>query len=389
MKSPDPWIYLDYAATTPVDRVVVEEMLPYFSEVFGNPSSSHGSGRQARQALEEARSKIAAFLGARHDEVFFTSGGTEANNAAIMGIAGANRRRGNHLVISSIEHHSVLDACLFLEGRGFRVTRLPVDGHGLVDPDEVRRAVTAETVLISVMHGNNEIGTVEPVAGISRVARELGIYFHTDAVQTLGHIPVDVDALGVDVLSASAHKLYGPKGVGIIYLRKGVAIDPFVHGGGQEGHYRAGTENLPGCVGFGKAVEVAGREAEKEGRNCARLREKLVSGLTGAIEGVTLNGHPRERLAGNVSLTVDGVSGEALLFDLRLEGICVSNGSACNSESTEPSHVLLSIGLAPEAARNTIRLSLGRQTTDADIERVLEVMPSSVSRLRASYLPHL
>jgi cysteine desulfurase len=389
MKSSDPWIYLDYAATTPVDRAVMEEMLPYFSEVFGNPSSSHGLGRQARQALEGARSKIAAFLGARHDEVFFTSGGTEANNAAIMGIAGANKARGNHIVISAIEHHSVLDTCLFLEKLGFRVTRLPVDGHGLVDPDEVGRAVTGETVLISVMHGNNEIGTIEPVAEISRVARKQGIYFHTDAVQTLGHIPVNVDELGVDALSASAHKLYGPKGVGIIYIKKGVTIAPFVHGGGQEGYYRAGTENLPGCVGFGKAVEVAGREAEKEEHRSAGLRERLISGLTGTIDGVKLNGHPRERLAGNVNVTVDGVSGEALLFDLRLEGICVSNGSACNSDSAEPSHVLLSIGLSPEAARSTVRFSLGRQTTEADIERVLEVMPLSVTRLRASYVPHL
>jgi cysteine desulfurase len=381
-------IYLDYAATTPVDRAVLEEMLPCFAGTYGNPSSIHALGHDARQALEEARAAIAGFIGARRDEVFFTSGGTESNNWAIKGIASANRARGNHLITTSIEHHSVLDPCRFLEEEGFRVTYLPVDGCGLVDPDDVRKAVTERTILISVMHGNNEIGTVESIAEIGRMAKQEGICFHTDAVQTLGHIPLNVDDLGVGLLSASAHKLYGPKGVGLLYVRRGVRLSSLIHGGSQEGHYRAGTENLPGIVGFAAAVQMAEKEMEREGKELVRLRDSLINGLVG-LGGVHLNGHSDRRLPGNVNVSIDGVDGEALLLDLRLEGICASNGSACSAESTEPSHVLLSIGRSPEAARSTVRFSLGRQTTEGDIERVLEVMPSSVRRLRASYVPPL
>jgi cysteine desulfurase len=380
-------VYLDHAATTPADREVIDAMLPFFAGVYGNPSSIHTLGHDARQALEEARAVIARFVGAHRDEVFFTSGGTEANNAALKGIAFAGRGKGDHIIVSSIEHHSVLDPCLFLQEQGFHVTYLPVDGYGLVDPDDVRKAVTESTILISVMHANNEIGTIEPIAEIGRIAKQEGIYFHTDAVQTLGHIPCNVDDLGADLLSASAHKLYGPKGVGFLYIKRGVRISSLIHGGGQEGHYRAGTENLPGIVGFAAAVQLAEKEMEREGKELMRLRDSLINGLVG-LGGVHCNGHSDRRLPGNVNVTIDAVDGEALLLDLRLEGICASNGSACNSSSTEPSHVLLSIGLSPEAARNTVRFTLGRHTTAQDIETLLNVMPAIVRRLRRSYIPY-
>jgi cysteine desulfurase len=378
-------VYLDHAATTPVRREVVEAMLPYFTGAYGNPSSTHALGHQARQALEDARAQIARFLGARREEVYFNSGATEANNAVLKGIAFANRSRGDHIVVSSIEHRSVLDPCLFLQEQGFRITYLPVDRHGMIDPADVAEAITERTILVSIMHANNEIGTIEPVAEIGRIARERSVYFHTDAVQTFGHIPVNVDELGIDLLTASAHKLYGPKGVGLLYMRKGVAISPLIQGGSQEWDYRAGTENLPGIVGFAAAVKLAENEMEREGKELRRLRARLKNQLNG-IGDVHLNGHADRRLPGNVNVTIDNVDGEALLLDLRLEGICASNGSACNASSTEPSHVLLAIGLAPEAARNTVRFSLGRQTTEADIDKVLEVMPLSVRRLRSSYV---
>jgi cysteine desulfurase len=380
-------VYLDHAATTPADREVIDAMLPFFAGVYGNPSSNHALGDEARQAMEEARLKIARFIGARLDEVFFTSGGTESNNAALKGIAFAGRGKGDHIIVSSIEHHSVLDPCLFLQEQGFRVTYLPVDGYGLVDPDDVRKAVTERTILISIMHANNEIGTIEPIAEIGRIAKQEGIYFHTDAVQTLGHIPCNVDDLGVDLLSASAHKLYGPKGVGFLYIKRGVRISSLIHGGGQEGHYRAGTENLPGIVGFAAAVQLAEKEMKREGKELMRLRDSLMNGLVG-LGGVYCNGHSDRRLPGNVNVTIDAVDGEALLLDLRLEGICASNGSACNSFSTEPSHVLLSIGLSPEAARTSVRFTLGRHTTAQDIEKLLDVMPTIVGRLRRSYIPY-
>ena len=380
-------VYLDHAATTPADREVIDAMLPFFAGVYGNPSSIHTLGHDARQALEEARAVMAGFVGAHRDEVFFTSGGTEANNAALKGIAFAGRGKGDHIITSSVEHHSVLDPCLFLQEQGFRVTYLPVDGYGLVDPDDVRKAVTEATILISVMHANNEIGTIEPIAEIGRIAKQEGIHFHTDAVQTLGHIPCNVDDLGVDLLSASAHKLYGPKGVGFLYIKRGVRISSLIHGGGQEGHYRAGTENLPGIVGFAAAVQLAEKEMEREGKELMRLRDSLINGLVG-LGGVHCNGHSDRRLPGNVNVTIDAVDGEALLLDLRLEGICASNGSACNSSSTEASHVLLSIGLSPEAARTTVRFTLGRHTTAQDIETLLNVMPATVRRLRRSYIPY-
>jgi cysteine desulfurase len=382
------FVYLDYAATTPAAKEVVDAMIPFFAGAYGNPSSNHALGSQAKEAVEDARAAVARFIGARPNEIFFNSGGSEANNTAVKGIAFANRRRGNHLIVSSIEHRSVLDACSFLEKEGFRVTCMPVNPFGTVDPDEVLKAITKETILISIMHANNEVGAIEPIAGISRIARANRIYFHTDAVQTLGHIPVNVDDLGVDLLSASAHKFYGPKGIGLLYVRTGVEMSSLIHGGSQEEDRRAGTENVPGIIGFAKAVQVADRELVNDREKILRLDRMLRDGLA-EIPGISFNGHPTERLPGYVNITVDSADGEALLFDLRLEGICASNGSACDSSSTEPSHVLLALGLPARAARNSLRFTLGRQTSDADIEKLLQVMPSSVNRCRKTYNPYL
>ena len=376
-------IYLDYAPTTPTHPEVVRIMLPYFSDAFGNPSSIYSYGWEAKEAIEEARTKVAEFMGARDQEIVFTSGGTEADNFALKGVAFANESRGNHIITSSIEHHAVIETCKYLERRGFNVTYVPVDEYGLVAPDNVRRAITDRTILISVMHANNEIGTIEPIAEIGKVAREAGIYFHTDAVQTAGHVPVDVNALGVDLLSISAHKLYGPKGVGALYIRKGTKLLPFIHGGEQEGGRRASTENVPGIVGFGKAVEVSQREMSREAERLTCLRDRLISGLLGRIDHSRLNGHPVTRLPNNVNISIDFVEGESMLLNLDLEGICASTGSACSSSSLEPSHVLLAMGLSPEQAHGSLRFSLGKWTTEEEIERVLDVLPGIVAKLRA------
>ncbi len=376
-------IYLDYAATTPTHPEVVEAMLPYFSEAFGNPSSLYACGQEARSAVEEARAKVAGFIGAENDEIVFTSGGTEADNFALEGIAYANESRGNHIIITAIEHHAISETCNFLKERGFKITCLPTDKDGLVDPDDVRKAITGKTVLISVMQANNEVGTIEPVALIGRIAREAGVYFHTDAVQAVGHIPVDVSKLGVDLLSVSAHKLYGPKGIGALYIKKGTKIAPFMHGGGQEGGRRASTENVPAIVGLGKAVELAQREMAEEAERLIYLRDKLIGGLLERISDIQLNGHPQERLPNNVNVGVKFVEGEAILLNLDLEGICASTGSACSSESEEPSYVLLALGIPADEARGSLRFTLGKWTTEEEIERVLEVLPRIVAKLRA------
>jgi cysteine desulfurase len=376
-------IYLDHAATTPVHPEVAKAMLPYFTEAFGNPSSIYSYGQEARGAIEEARTKVAKLIGARRDEIIFTSGGTEANNFALKGAAYANESKGNHIITTAIEHHAVLEPCKFLEKRGFTITYLPVDKYGLVDPDDVKKAITAKTILISVMHANNEVGTIEPVAEIGEIAREAGVYFHTDAVQTAGHVPVNVDELKVDLLSISAHKFYGPKGIGALYVRKGTKLVPFMHGGQQEKRRRAGTENVPGIVGLGKAAELAGQEMDKEAKRQAYLRDKLIGGLMEKIEHLHLNGHPRKRLPNNINISVDFVEGESMLLNLDLEGICASTGSACSSASLEPSHVLLALGVPPEQAHGSLRFTLGRENTEADVERVLEVLPRIVGKLRA------
>ena len=376
-------IYLDYAATTPTHPKVRKAMLPYFTDAFGNPSSIHSYGQEAKGALEEARDKVAALIGARSEEVVFTSGGTEADNLAIKGVAYANEPKGNHIITSSIEHHAVIETGKFLERRGFRVTYLPVDKYGLVDLDDVKKAITNETILISVMHANNEVGTIEPIAEIGRIAKEAGIYFHTDAVQAVGHIPVNVNELGVDLLSMSAHKLYGPKGVGALYIRKGTKLIPFMHGGEQERRRRASTENVPGIVGFGRAVELAQQEMTEEAERLAYLRDQLIKGLMERIDHIRLNGHPRMRLPNNVNISVDYVEGESMLLNLDLEGICASTGSACSSSSLEPSHMLLALGLPPEQAHGSLRFSLGKWTTEEEIGRVLEILPPIVAKLRA------
>jgi cysteine desulfurase len=376
-------IYLDHAATTPTHPEVVKVMLPYFTDAFGNPSSIYSYGQEAKGGVEEARAKVAELIGARSEEIIFTSGGTEADNFALKGIAYANERKGNHIITTAIEHHAVLEVCKFLERRGFKITCLPVDKYGLVDPDDVKKAITAKTILISVIHANNEVGTIEPVEEIGEIGREAGVYFHTDAVQTVGHIPVNVDKLKVDLLSISGHKLYGPKGVGVLYVRKGTKLVSFLHGGEQEKGRRGGTENVPAIVGLGKAAELAGEEMDKEVEQLTYLRDKLIKGLVERIDHIRLNGHPRKRLPNNVNVSVDFVEGESMILNLDLEGICASSGSACTSSSLEPSHVLLALGVLPEQAHCSLRFTLGRENTEADVERVLEVLPGIVAKLRA------
>ncbi len=376
-------VYLDYAATTPTRPEVVQAMLPYFTDAFGNPSSIYSYGQEAKGTVEQARKRVAKLIGARDEEVVFTSGGTEADNTALQGVIFGNESKGNHIITSAIEHHAVLETCQFLEKRGAKITYLKVDKYGMVDPDDVRKAITNKTILISVMHANNEVGTIQPIAEIGKVAREAGVYFHTDAVQTTGHVPVDVNTLGVDLLSISAHKLYGPKGVGALYIRKGTRLTPFQHGGGQEMRRRAGTENVPGIVGFSHAAELAGQELEAETGRLTRLRTRLIKGLLERIDHTRLNGHPAKRLPNNVNISVDYIEGESMLLNLDLEGICASTGSACSSGSLEPSHVLLACGLLHEQAHGSLRLTLGKWTEEGDIDRVLEALPGIVAKLRA------
>ncbi len=375
-------IYLDYAATTPADPAVVEAMLPYFTERFGNPSSLHAFGQEAKRAIETARDRIASFLGAGEDEIVFTGSGTESDNFALKGIASAMADKGNHIITSSIEHHAVLETCKYLEENGCRVTYLGVNSAGLVDPDDVKRAITDETILISIMHANNEIGTIQPIPEIGRIARDHGICFHTDAVQTVGHIPTRVDDLGVDLLSSSAHKLYGPKGSGFLYIRKGTRIESLLHGGEQERKRRASTQNVPGIVGFGKAVEIASREMENEVEKLTALRDRFIGGIRERIESARLNGDPVRRLPNNVSVCFEGAAGDALVLSLDMQGIACSAGSACTSATVEPSHVLAAIGLERMLAHGSLRFSLGKPTTDEEIDRVLGVLPEIVNKLR-------
>ncbi|OIP90410.1 MAG: cysteine desulfurase NifS [Syntrophaceae bacterium CG2_30_49_12] len=376
-------IYLDHAATTPVDYRVVEAMLPCFHEVFGNPSSVHAIGQEARRIVEGVRSKIASFLAAKIEEIIFTSGGTESDNTAIKGVAQAMKDRGNHIITSSIEHHAVLETCKYLEKHGFHVTYLKNDKAGLVDPDEVRRAITGKTILISIMHANNEIGTIEPIAEIGKIARQRGIFFHTDAVQTFGHLPIDVNELHVDLLSASAHKLCGPKGVGILYVREGTKMVPFMHGGEQEGGRRASTHNVPGIVGLGKAVELAKETMGEEAEKLTSLRDKMIRGILEGIDDSVLNGHPVKRLPNNINVSLGYIEGEAIIMYLDREGIACATGSACTSASMEPSHVLAAIGLTHDFAHGSLRLTMGRATSEEDIVYVLKVLPVIADKLRS------
>lgn len=376
-------VYLDHNATTPTHPEVVKAILPYFKEVFGNASSVHQFGQQARKAIDEAREKIANFIGASPKEIVFTSGGTEANNFALKGVVYANEKKGKHIITSSMEHHAVLNPCKYLEKKGFKVTYLPVDKYGLVDPEEVRKAVTKETILISIIHANNEVGTIEPITEIGKIAKEIGIYFHTDAAQTVGKIPVNVNELNIDLLSLSGHKIYGPKGIGVLYIRKGTRIQPLIQGGHHELNRRAGTENVPAIVGLGKAIEIAKATMEKESMRLTNLRNKLCSGIGEKIDYVRLNGHPGKRLPNTLNMSFEFVEGESMILNLDLKGIAVSTGSACTSGSLEPSHVLKAMRVDPAVAQGSIRFSLGKDNTEEDIDYVLEVLPEIVSRLRA------
>ena len=358
-------------------------MLPYFNDAFGNPSTIYSYGQEAKGAIEEARVKVADLIGARSEEIIFTSGGTEADNLALKGVAFANENKGNHIITTPVEHHAIMETLKFLAKRGFEITYLTVDEHGLVAPEEVRRAITDKTILISIMLANNEVGTIEPLAEIGRIAKEAGIYFHTDAVQAVGHIPVDVNELGVNLLAMSAHKFYGPKGVGALYIRRGTRLTPLAHGGGQERGRRSGTENTPGIIGFGRAVELARQEMTEGAERLTLLRDKLLKGILERIDHSRLNGHSSKRLPSNVNVSIDFVEGESMVLNLDLEGICASTGSACSSVSLEPSHVLLALGLSHEQAHGSLRFSLGRWTTEEDIDRVLEVLPRVVAKLRA------
>ena len=378
----DEMIYLDHAATTPTDPRVVEAMLPYFTTHFGNPSGLYAQARTTRQALDAARARIATALGARPSEMIFTSGGTESDNAAIKGVVWAARERGNHIITSSTEHHAVLHTCEWLEGFGVETTYLPVDGHGLVAPAAVQAAIRPTTVLISVMHANNEIGTLQPLQEIGAIARAHTIPLHTDAVQSVGHLPIDVAGLGVDLLSLSAHKFYGPKGVGALYVRRGTPWLPTQVGGGQERSRRAGTEDIPAIIGMAEALALALAEQPAEAKRLAPLRNRLIDGVLATVPGSRLNGHPHLRLPNNANFSFARADGESILLSLDRQGIAASSGSACTAGSIDPSHVLLGLGLSPELASNALRLSLGRHTTAAQIDRVLEVLPRVVSRLR-------
>ena len=376
-------IYLDNAATTAVSPQVLEAMLPYFTECFGNPSSIHSTGRDARRAIDAARKQVAAALNCQPNEVYFTAGGSESDNWAIKGAAMARRNKGNHVITTSIEHHAVLHTCQWLEKQGFEVTYLPVDADGQVSVRDVEKAITDKTVLITIMAANNEIGTIEPIAEIGQLARSKGILFHTDAVQAVGAVPIDVQAIGCDLLSLSGHKFHGPKGVGALYIRKGVKLDHLIEGGAQERGQRAGTENLAGIVGLGKAIELAVQNLDSNAARMSALRDKLINGIIERIPDVKLNGHRTNRLPNNVNVSVRYVEGEALLLRLDLAGVAGSSGSACTSGTLDPSHVLLAIGLPHEIAHGSLRLTLGNETTEADIDYVLDKLPGIVSDLRA------
>lgn len=375
-------IYFDYASTTPVDPLVLEAMRPYFCERFGNPSSPHTFGREAQKAVEEARETVARFIGAQPEEIVFNSGGTEGNNHAVFGALRSRHKKGNHVVISSLEHHSVHEPLVYLEEKGYKVTSIRPDQDGLVDPADIQKALTDQTSLIAVMHANNEIGTIQPVAEISRIVKEHGILFLTDAVQTVGHIPVNVRELGVDFLSLSAHKLYGPKGTGALYIRRGIEMPAFLLGGGQENGRRSSTQNVAGIVGLAKAVDLCRQNMPQEIQEQSRLRDRLLEEIPQRIEGVKINGHRRSRLPNNAHFSFERVEGESLLMSLDMAGIAASMGSACKAGAMEPSAVLRAIGLSDELAYGALRLTIGRWTKEEHIDYLLEKLPSAVAALR-------
>lgn len=377
-------IYLDHAATTPVDPRVMEAMLPYWMEKYGNASSIYALGREARRAVEKARQTVADILHAQPEEIIFTSCGTESDNMAIRGVAWASRDKGNHIITSSIEHHAVGHTCAQMAREfGYEITYLPVDQYGVVDPADVAAAITERTVLISIMYANNEVGTIEPLAEISAVARRHGVPFHTDAVQAGGSLDLNVDRLGVDLLSLSAHKLYGPKGVGVLYVRRGTPLLPIVTGGSQEQGRRAGTENVPYIVGMATALRLAQEEMATTNQRLTALRDRLIAGVLASVPHAALTGHPTQRLANNASFVFDYIEGEAILLQLDLQGIAASSGSACTTGEPEPSHVLTALGIPPARAHGALRLSLGKDNTRDDVDRVLAVLPGIVEKLQA------
>ena len=375
-------VYFDHAATTPTDPVIAKTVFGYMTEVFGNPGSVHSFGRQARQAVDVAREQVAQLINAQTVEIFFTSGGTEADNIALKGVAYANRNRGNHIITSAVEHHAVLEPCEQLKKEGFDVTVLPVDEYGRVSVETVKNAIKPETILISIMFANNEVGTIQPIAEIGALARERKIYFHTDAVQAVGNWPIDVKEMNIDLLTMSGHKFNAPKGIGALYVRKGVRLRSVQQGGGQERHLRPGTENVPGIVGLGMAAEKARLGMAEKVRYTTRLRDRLLSGILATVPEIKVNGHPTERLPGNVNVSVIYVEGESLLLNLDMKGIAASSGSACTSGSLDPSHVLLAMGLDHATAHGSLRLTLGDDNTEEDVDYFLAEFPAIVERLR-------
>ena len=376
-------IYLDYAATTPTDPEVIAAMEPYFFEKFGNASSLHAYGQEAKKALEDSRQALADFIGAKPEEIVFTSGGTESDNTALLGVAYALEKKGNHIITSMVEHHAISEPAKFLEKKGFKVTYLGVDKDGLVCPDDLKKAITDKTILVSIMHANNEIGTLQPIAQLGKLAKDKGIYFHTDAVQTVGHVPINVNELNVDLLSLSAHKFYGPKGAGALYIRKGTRLETFMRGGDQERGRRASTHNIPGIVGLACAIELCKNKMEEETKFQIALRDRLIKEIPARIPEVRLNGHPKQRLPNSVNFSIKYIEGESMLLSLDMLGIACSTGSACTSSSLEPSHVLLAIGLDHETAHGSLRITLGRWTKESDIDYFLEKLPPVVQKLRA------
>lgn len=376
-------IYFDNAATTPVRKEVLDEMLPFFSQYYGNASSVYNIARISKKAIEDARGKIAKAFNADVNEIYFTAGGTESDNWAIKGIAESMKNKGKHIITSAVEHHAVLHSCRWLEKNGYEVTYLPVDKFGKVSAEAVKAAIRPDTILISIMFANNEIGTIMPIKEIGALAREKGIFFHTDAVQAAGHVKIDVKDMNIDLMSVSGHKLGAPKGIGALYIRKGVKIGPFIHGGAQERKKRAGTENLPAIVGFGKAVELAANEMEEESKRLTLLRDKVIKGILDTIPYARLNGHPVDRLPGNANISFEFIEGESMLLFLDMKGIYASSGSACTSGSLDPSHVLLAIGLPHEKAHGSLRITLGINNTEEDVDTLIKELPPIVERLRS------
>jgi cysteine desulfurase len=376
------YIYMDNSATTPVRKEVLDEMLPYFTEKYGNPSSIYSLGSASRVAVEKAREQVAKVLNADKNEIFFTAGGSESDNWAIKGIALKNKNKGNHIITTKIEHHAVLHTCEYLEKNGFEVTYLDVDQDGLINLDDLKNAIKDETILITIMFANNEIGTIQPIKEIGQIARERGIYFHTDAVQAVGNLKIDVKDMNIDLLSLSGHKFYGPKGVGVLYIKKGTKIDSLIAGGAQERNKRAGTENVPGIVGLGKAIELAYENLDEKNEKLIKLRDRLISKIEENIKYVRLNGHRTNRLPGNVNFCFEFIEGESLLLSLDMVGVAASSGSACTSGSLDPSHVLLAIGLPHEIAHGSLRLSLGIYNTEEEVDYVVDKLVEIVDRLR-------